>query len=131
MVGTWEAIENDSGALLSGGDKTYFADGRACGYNLSVDRFGTPQLNVFSSTWEIRDGKLYSNVAASDAGYLYPGEVIVDQILAVDANRLQMRAADEPSASANTRYKLQVDRGDQLCQLFYAKIGQQKLPTGR
>ena len=134
IVGTWMAIGDDGYDLpdlrLGRGEKTYFADGTGCGYNLDVEADGKVQLDVFKDRWEVRDGQLLSTVVASNADYLTPGEVITDDVIKVDARELRLHAVEEPATRQYSRYRLPVDQGDQLCKLFDAVMAKSGAAMG-
>jgi len=126
IVGTWMVVGPDfswDDFPLDRGEKSYFADGTACGYIFEVNPDGEPEFSVFRDRWEIVDGQIRSTVVETNDPYLHAGEVIVDDIVSVDAHVLRMHETDEPAGTSYPRYRAPVDEGDRLCKLFDAVTG--------
>ena len=119
LVGTWIGpayLPLD----IDYGEKTYFPNGTACGFILEYGGAGKASLTFYIDRWEIKDGRLLSEVDYTDDPYLSPGEVIQDNILEINSNYMRLQETDDPVPYY--RYKIKEDRGQLLCELAHIHL---------
>ena len=114
IVGSWYIAEDALPYFNSYFEKTYFADGTSCGFEMDNDSKGT-HISFFKDLWMVKDGKLISTPTSSNLEGVPVGVPIVDTIVAVTPTVMTLRAIE--GGEPYNRYRYPEERGDMLCHL--------------
>jgi hypothetical protein len=96
----------------------YLADGRKCTLGLSLNNKGEVSASYYESVWSLDGNRISAKVKKTSSKYVDVNEVIVDEVLAVDKNRIVIQMIKPiRSSSQNEFIKLSNSAAGNICEL--------------